>query len=180
MVLSSAMYSATRRDAVPSGTGCAGRDNGHPVSVSSGRTARRWEFSRGCHRSASHPRPAPARAGCELAELRIYLREKAASEPKLQYLISPHGKVRIAIRRLDANGDHHNWTNTTHKHALDVSSGLEDTHIVIFRVMKRPHNAIPCFFSLVDGAVNTLVSSGDVIPGLTCRRTHMLVGESDG
>lgn len=67
--------------------------------------------------------------GCETAELRIYLREKAASEPRLQYLIGSHRQTRVAIRRLDVNDDHHKWVNTTHKHSLDVSSGLEEAYI---------------------------------------------------
>jgi hypothetical protein len=67
--------------------------------------------------------------GCEISELRIYLREKVASEPRLQYIVGSSGQGRVAIRRLDVNDDHRKWVNTTHKHALDVSSGLEEAYL---------------------------------------------------
>lgn len=59
--------------------------------------------------------------GCEVSAPRIYLREKAVSEPSLQYLVGPNRQGRIAIRRLDVNGDHREWVNVTHKHKLDAS-----------------------------------------------------------
>jgi len=67
--------------------------------------------------------------GCEVSELRIYLREKVASEPRLQYMVGSDRQNRVAIRRLDVNDDHRKWVNTTHKHALDASSGLEEAYL---------------------------------------------------
>ncbi|WP_139323939.1 MULTISPECIES: hypothetical protein [unclassified Pseudonocardia] len=68
-------------------------------------------------------------SNCERSSLRIYVVRLAASEFSLQYLIGTERSRRVAIRRLDVNGDHKDLINTTHKHKFNAETGHESAYV---------------------------------------------------
>jgi hypothetical protein len=63
-------------------------------------------------------------ADCPVGYLRIYYVEPRPSEVGLQFVVN-----HAPVRRLDVNGSHKDWINTTHKHTYVPATGREGAYI---------------------------------------------------